>query len=262
MNIKKGASLSALASRLLRFVIYIVFIGYTVYSAIHAANDTNRIVVIVLAIAAIAGAIYYEVLQFYYEKAVYQLNYSCDPLTAQATYDHLQKIDIAGGYRSRRVIFDVLVSLALYQSDAVLQIIEDNDKIFRGTPDQLLIRNVSVFLAYVEAGNRSGARRAYPEIIKLKKVKIRGKKLAALYNWDELEALHCLMENDARKALTFYQKVNPQYMNNRELSQYCYYYAVCLKQTGNIPEAEKRIAQLDQIAGKLPVKQKAQDILK
>jgi hypothetical protein len=262
MNTKKGASLSAAAARIIRIIIYCIFIGYSIIQVYNASTFSARITYVIIAIAAIAGTAYYEVLQYNYEKAIYFLNYKCDPEAASAVYDHLQKLDFAGGFRSRRVIFDVLTDLSLYRAEEAVQLIENNDKIFRGTLDQLLIRNVSLFLAYVYAGNRSAARRAYPEAVKLKKVKIRGRKLAALYNWDELEALHYLVENDWRKAAASYRSVKPQYMNNRELSQYYYYYAVCMKQSGNMSEAEDLIQKLYTIAEKLPVKEKAEALLR
>jgi tetratricopeptide (TPR) repeat protein len=262
MNRKKSASLSAAASRILRFAIYIIFITYSLYQILHASALSAKITYSILSLAAIIGAIYYEILQYNYEKAIYQLNYECDPYGAKAVYDHLQKIDIAHGFRNRRVIFDVLYHLSLYQTEEAINQILHNDKIFRGSPDQLLIRNVSLFLANVEAGNHSGARRAYPDMIKLKKVKIHGRKLAPLYNWEELEALHYMIENDYHKATLAYRKVNPNYMNNRELTQYYYYYAVCELQCGNRKNAENFITKLKIIAGHLPIKKKAEELLK
>lgn len=60
----------------------------------------------------------------------------------------------------------------MYNSPEVISIINNNNKIFRGDLDQLFIRNVSLFLAYVEAGNRTAAKKAYPDVIKLKGTKI------------------------------------------------------------------------------------------
>ena len=256
-----GFGFSALGTRILHIIIYLIFLIYSVYFVITANTTTAKITYSVLAFIMLAVVIYYEYLQYQYEQAIKALNYDCDPEKGKLIFDNLQKRDLVHGFKNQRVIYDVLYNLAMYNSPEVISIINNNNKIFRGDLDQLFIRNVSLFLAYVEAGNRTAAKKAYPDVIKLKGTKIKGKKLAKLYNWDELEALHYYVLGDNKKAVTSYEKVNPAFMNNREATQYYYYYALSLRNLGKTAEASVLLNNIVEIANKLPVKQKAQELL-
>ena len=254
-------NLSAAATKILHAIIYLIFLVYSIYLIAGADNTGTRITYIVITVVMLSVVLFYEYLQYHYEQAIAALNYECDPEKSKALFDSMQKKDIVHAYRNQRVIYDVLYNLSKYQPDEVIRIIESNDKIFRGEIDQLLIRNASLFLAHIEANNKTAAKKAYPEVLKLKGTKIKGKKLSALYSWEELEALNYYISNDFKKAIKSYEAVKTNYMNNRQLTQYYYYYALSLAGAGRNDEARKTMTKVIKISNKLPVAIKAQEFL-
>lgn len=77
----------------------------------------------------------------------------------------------------------------------------------------------------------------------------------------EIYTLYYYVLGDNKKAVTSYEKVNPAFMNNREATQYYYYYALSLRNLGKTAEASVLLNNIVEIANKLPVKQKAQELL-
>lgn len=253
--------LSAAAAKIFHAIIYIIFLVYSVSLIVKADNTGTKITYIAITIIMLSVVLFYEYLQYHYEQSIKALNYDCDPAKSKEIFDALQKKDIVHAYRNQRVIYDVLYNLSVYRPDEAISIIESHDKIFRGDIDQLLIRNVSLFLAHIEANNKTAAKKSYPEALKLKGTKIKGKKLAALYSWEELEALNFYISNDYKKAVKSYETVKTNYMNNRELTQYYYYYALSLAGANRNDEARRTMAKVIEIANKLPVALKAQEFL-
>ena len=246
---------------MLHIIIYCVFLVYSIYLIQHAPSNDAQTAYIAITVIMLSVAVFYEYLQYHFEKAIKTLNYECDPEKSKMIFDSMQKKDPVHAFKNQRVIYDVLYNLAEYQYDDAIRLIQSNDKIFRGDIDQLLIRNVSLFLAHIEANNKTAAKKAYPEITKLKGAKVKGKKLASLYNWEELEALNYYISNDYKKAVSTYEKVQTDFMNSRELTQYYYYYALSLDSCGRKSEAEEKMNEIIKIGNKLPVCDKAREYL-
>ncbi len=259
---KTGAfGLSAGAARILHIIIYCIFLCYSIYLIQNAPNEGAQTAYIAITVIMLSVAIFYEYLQYHFEQAIKALNYECDPKKSKSIFDAMQKKDIAHAYKNQRIIYNVLYDLAMYQTEDAINLIQSNDRIFRGDIDQLLIRNASIFLANIEADNKTAAKKAYPDVIKLKGAKVKGKKLAALYNWDELEALNYYISNDFKKAVSTYEKVQTNFMNHRELTQYYYYYALALDRCGRKQEAQEKMNELLKIGNRLPICEKARSFM-
>lgn len=244
---------SAEAKRTIHIIIYIIFLFYSIYLIAQAPSVAVKIAYIAITIIFLTIAVFAEYLEYLSEKAIKALNYECNPEKAKEIYDKLQKFDFFKSYKNNRILFDTIYNLAIYEPNTAIKLIQDNDKYFRLNIDALLIRNVSLFIAYVESNNKTQAKKAYPEIIKLKGGKVKGKKLSPLYNWDELEALHYYISNDFDKACKAYKNVNPLYMNNKEKTQYYLFYYKSLLQNKETEEANQIKQELDKVCNLLPV---------
>lgn len=253
MTKKKNYLFGPEAKRIIHIVLYVIFLIYSIYLISSAPDIAVKVTYATITIVFLGIACWAEYLEFLYQKAIKTLNYACNPEKALCIFESLLKKDFFRSYKNSKIIFDVLCALSTYNGNSVINLIEQNDKIFRSSIDQLLIRNTCVFLAYVELDNKTQAKKAYPEIAKLKNTKVKGKKIAPLYNWVELEALYYMVSNDYKKALTLYEQVNPTYMNNREKTQYLYYYAKVLIQNKQTDKAKEKLQECLSISNKLEV---------
>lgn len=251
-NITK-ISLNPNSKRIVHIIIYIIFIIYSVNSAFKMDDIPSKIILLLIVSIVLFFAIYADYLEGLSNSAIKALNYDCDPDRALEILNKLEKKDFVNHYKKgSNILLKALISLAKFETDKVIQIIEGNDKIFRASLDMLYIRNTTLYFAYIYADNKTQAKRIYPEIIKLRGSKVKGKKLSPVYSWEELEALYYLVNNDFKKAAKTYKTVNMTYMNNKEKAQVLYYKSICLVNTDQIDEAKESLNECISIANKLP----------
>lgn len=246
-------SFSSEAKRIIHIIIAIIFLFYSIYLINQASTVPVKIAYIAITVIFLSVYVYVEYLEYLSERAIKTLNNECNPEKAKAIYDKLQKINFFKSYKNNRILFDAIYYLAIYEPQNTIKLLQDNDKYFRSNIDALFIRNVSLFIAYIESGNKTQAKKAYPDIIKLKGSKVKGKKLSPLYNWDELEALHFYISNDFDKACKTYRKVNISHMNNKEKTQYYLFFYKSLLQNKEIDEANQVKNELDKVCNLLPI---------
>jgi len=241
--------------RILSSIMYLLFVFIIFNFVLTLTSLFAQVIVSVFTLAILAMSIYYEYLRYLLEQAIKSLNYDCDPEACLDYLNLIKKKDYFKGMNSDTTLLKALYLLATYQNDEVLKLIEDNDKLFRGNVDQLLIRNATIFIANVQRNNKSQAKKTFQDVLKLKELqgKKRKNKMSQLYSWEELDALYLYISNDYKKAVKAYSHVNPQYMNNREKSQYYYYYLQALKKSNKLDKAKEIEIKLKGVANKLAV---------
>lgn len=240
------------AKRFLHIIIYGLFIYYTWTFIQQAPSTETKLFYALLALTSLVVTCLSEYLSYLSDKAIKTLNYKCNPEEAKTIYDQLQKLDFFKSYKKRRILFDLLYHLALLNSNQAIALIENHDKFFRSSLDALFIRDTSLFIAYIQSDQKGKAKRIYPDILRLKDRKVKGKKLSSLYHWDELEALYQYISNHPDKACQIYQDINMSYMNNKEKSQVFFFYYQSLLKLNRIQEANDTLHKLQAVQGKLP----------
>lgn len=246
-------SFSAEAKRFVHIIIYIIFLCYSAYLIFEAPLLSVKIVYSFITIVFLSIAVFSEYLEYLSESAIKALSYECNPEKALILYNKIDRLDFFRSYRKNRVLFDTLYNLAIYEPKSAIDLILNNDKYFRSNIDALFIRNVSLFIAYIEMDNKTQAKKAFPDIIKLKGAKVKGKKLSPLYSWEELEALHHYISNEYDKAVRSYQTVNTKYMNNKEKTQVYLYYYKSLIATKEFDKAAEIKLLLEATCNMLPI---------
>ncbi len=231
--------------RFINYIFYALFLLFAI-SLITAEQSLIAQVLYSILVAAILYVVLTkEHLDSLVQKAIYAMNFEMDYAKAKEIYDSVEKKDIFKSYRKQRILFDVLWHLGRFESQIALNLIEANKKYFSSNLDSIYIRNTSSFYAYIQLGNRTQANRMYPEITKLRSARLNGKKLSALYNWEELEALHHFINKDYKKAKKSFTQVNTQNMNNKEtlmVSLFQYFTHLQLNEP-NTPELLQQIKQ-------------------
>lgn len=225
---------------LIRLLVYLVFLAYGIYNCLTIKNPISLTVIAVVTITFLGVAVYYEHLKYLYYKAIISLNNNCDLTEAVKIFDTLQKRDYLKGFEKERIIFDCLINLTNFDTDKVIQLVKDNPKIFKANPNQLLLGNGLLFLAHAYGFQRKKAEKAYPEVIKVSKIK----KITPIYNLNVIDGIYHYMANDHKKALQSFSSVDISYMNNRECAEFYYFYALLAKALSNSELYETNKAKL------------------
>lgn len=242
--------------RIFQLFIFVLFFLISMNIIIETSETSSKIFYAVLMVLFLSIACLSEYLEYLSEQAIKALNNECNPAKSVAMYNRLQKFDIFKAYKKRRILYDLLYYAAIQDFETVNQHIEKHKEFFQSTLDARLIMLVTSFIASIHTNKKSQAKKYYLEIINLRnfseKLKDKKKKVNPLFNWDELEALHYYSGEQFEKACRTYEKCNTTYMNNKEKSQYTYFYYKSLLEIGHIEKANEILCQLNQIKGELP----------
>lgn len=223
-NIRKHA-FSEKWRNIISAIIYILFVVYSVYLIIYAEEVSTKLFYACLTIILISVTALSEYLRYLYRQAIKSLVMDCDPYKAQEIKQKLLKYDIFKAYKKTMIIFDLMVYTDLNQYDKCIELLDNNEKFFKQSLDNLLIRNYNYFKGYIGIDNKTKAKKYYQDTIKLKGAKIKGSKVSPLYSWEEIDAVYYLCIKDIKKSKAAFANTNTKMMNNRELSHFYYDYA-------------------------------------
>lgn len=248
-NIRKHA-FSEKGRNIITAIIYIFFVIYSIYLIIHAEEVSTKLFYACLTIILMSVAVLSEYLRFLYRQAIKTLVIDCDPYKAQEIEQKLLKYDIFKAYKKTMIIFDLMVYCDLNQYDKCIELLDNNEKFFKQSLDNLLIRNYNYFKGYIGIDNKTKAKKYYQDTIKLKGAKIKGSKISPLYSWEEIDAVYYLFIKDIKKSKAAFANTNTKMMNNRELSHFYYDYAQLDLLDNNLDAACEHLTQVLEISNK------------
>jgi tetratricopeptide (TPR) repeat protein len=242
----------------LNVIVLTIFIGYSI-SLMFEQSEFIGVVFFLIILVFFAGSmILKETLNFFFQKAIYQLTFECDPITAQQTINIVKKWDIFKGYNVPYVAFSSLVYIDTENAQAILDLFSEGNKLTKIGKDMILIKNYSLYKAFVILNNKTQIKKAYADLIKLKDFTHKGKKLSPLYAWFDIEAEYALLTNDSKEAFSILSKANTKALNLREQAHHLFLYANVETERGNITEALTHYETVIKIANKMVIKDKAQ----
>lgn len=223
-NIRKHA-FSEKWRNIISAIIYILFVIYSIYLIMHTEEFSSKLFYTCLTVILISVVALSEYLRILYRQAIKTLVMDCDPYKAQEIEQKLLKYDIFKAYKKTMIIFDLMVYTDLNQYDKCIELLDNNEKFFKQSLDNLLIRNYNYFKGYIGLDNKTKAKKYYQDTIKLKGAKIKGSKISPLYSWEEIDAVYYLCIKDIKKSKAAFANTNTQMMNHRELSHFYFDYA-------------------------------------
>ena len=245
------------AALILNTVILILFIGYAI-SLILAKPDLGNIVTVgFILVFFSAGMILKESLNFLFQKAIYQLTTECDPLAGFETMKTLRKYDLFKGYTTSFVAFSSLVYIDTDNAQALLDLFAPGNKLTQTGKDMILIKNYSLFKAYVILNNKTQMKKAYADLIKLKVLTNKKRGVSPLYAWFDIEGEFALLTNDVKEASSIFSKADIRYLNPRERAHHYMLVAQVEKEKGNREEAMSFYTQVTRIANKMALHDQA-----
>lgn len=248
-NIRKHA-FSEKWRNIISAIIYILFVIYSAYLIIHSEELSTKLFYACLTIILISVTALSEYLRLLYRKTIKTLVMDCDPYEAMELKQKLLKYDIFKAYKKTMIIFDLMVYTDLNQYDKCIELLDNNEKFFKQSLDNLLIRNYNYFKGYIGIDNKTKAKKYYQDTIKLKGAKIKGSKLSPLYSWDEIDAVYYFCIKDIKKSKAAFANTNTQMMNNRELSHFYYDYAQLNLLDNDLNAACDHLTQVIEISNK------------
>lgn len=205
-------------------IIYIIFCIYSGYIVFTAEKISQKILFGILFLFILFFALYAEYLRHLYHEAIKTIAFDALPQKGLNQFDELLKKDLFKSYKSPKVIYDTLYKADMLDPDGLLKTLQENEKYFHQSIDNLLIWHYNQFYANFLLGNNRIAQDEYTKIIRMKDVKVKGQKLSPLYNWEFIDALYQFSRKDYKKSFNCFKKVNTQNMNNREKLHYYYHY--------------------------------------
>jgi tetratricopeptide (TPR) repeat protein len=237
-------------------LVLLIFIGYSVY-LILGSTDIVRILFLLFILVVFTGAmVLKEILNFHFQKAIYQLTHDCDPLMAFETMKKVRKYDFLKGYTLSFVAFSSLVYIDTENPEALLELFAPDNKLTQTGKDMILIKNYSLYKAYVLLNNRTQMKKAYAELIRLKALRVKGKGLSPLYAWFDIEAEYALLTNDVKEASSILSKANTSALNAREKAHHLALVAAVEVEKGNIKDAKSIYEEIISIANKMSLKER------
>jgi hypothetical protein len=231
----------------LNILLYVLFVYFTLDLALKQEKAFDAIMYILLLVFFISFALLHEYLTFVFKKSIYALTVSANAEEAINEIQSLIKYDVFKSYAVSIFMFKCLAYLDQNQPNKVLELTQ-TDKLPKSSRDVVLMKNYAIFRAYVLLNNKTKMKKAYKDLIELKNIKIKGKKLSPLFSWDDIEAEYEWMMGDNKKALSHLAKSNVNVMNQREKAQH-YFLLGCVYQNLNRSSEAREQFKLVQALG-------------
>lgn len=213
---------------LIQITLYALFLGFIGNLAIHAKPGVSKIVLIILFLTILIMATIYEFLKFLFNKAVSSINDKCDPEKGKDLFNKLLKRDFFKLFSRNKFAFNLVYNLSTNNPKEVLNIIRNEEKYFNSTMNNRLIKSSTMMFAYALLDNTTQLKKTYNNLMEIKNNKSLYKQASPQFNWKELEALYELYSSNYKKAVSLYKNTELFNMNNREKTQYYYYYGKAL----------------------------------
>lgn len=191
---------------------YLIFAYMIISVIINRDFSVSGIAFLIIGVVSLFFGTKNELLKQKYNKALFTLNYACNPDKASKLYDELVEKDIFKIYRDDRALFDVMVELERGNAKKVLEIIEKDDEKFSANVELLLIKFYYQMRANLLLGNGKAINEIYNDVKNIAAMKKRPK----IFSYDELEGIHQLGLNNKGRALDCFKKINTIHMNPKE----------------------------------------------
>lgn len=242
----------------INIMILIIFIIFTTNLMLTKEDLGSFLTLAFILVFFSANMILKEFLNFFFQKAIYQLTTECDPLTGLQTMNNLRKWDVFKSYTISYVAFCSLVYVDTENAQALLDLFSADNKLTQSGKDMILIKNYSLYKAYVILNNKTQVKKAYAELIKLKMLTGKKKGLSPLYAWFDIEAEFALITNDPKEANSILSKANVSALNTRERAHHYYLIGLVESEIGDIEEARSLFNQVTKIANNMAIRNKAE----
>lgn len=201
-------------------LIYIIFSIYTINFIVKEHNLYVKLSFMIILIIFLSVSLWAEYLKYLYQSSIYHLNVTLNLNEAMKIFEKLNRLDFFKSYRKTFLIFNVLYEMCLENYEMCLSLIEQNDKFFRSSLDNLLIQKYTYFFCSYKYKKFDDVEKYYQDIQELKNLKIKKSKVSPLYNWDFVDAIYFKSKNNFHKSKLCFENTNTINMNSRELLTY------------------------------------------
>jgi hypothetical protein len=243
---------------IINVIAFVIFLIFGIQQINASAEIAGKTMLSMLIFTFLFFAIWYEWVRYVHRKAIYTLNFECDPEKAKAIMHKCKKLDFFNSYKNPNVIFDLLYHTDKQDAESLINLIQTHEKsLLKRSLDMLLVYNYSMFTYNRMIGNKTQCRKFHQGMLELKDKKIKGKRISPLYNWEMLDAELHLVNQDYKKAYASLNNTNISRMNNREQSYYTFYKLCCELQLNQPKKAKESMDFLNKHAKKLIIHQQA-----
>lgn len=236
---------------ILNILIYIAFFAYVLYLIIEAPKFSTKILYLFILVIVLGTCLYYEYLKQLYHRMVGLLINDCDPIKAWQSANLLTKRDIFKGFKGSLKIFNVLLLMDEGHYEECRRYLTNEDQFFRASIDNIFIKYHSELqLAWLlndpELGNS-----AMKGLNKIRNTN--RKKYSPLFSWDEIDGLHCYINDRYSKALTYLNHVDISKLNSREQTYLNVLIADTYRKAGKTNEIGSHLQTAKELGNKLAI---------
>lgn len=239
---------------LFKVMLYLFFIFIMINIALAYESLWMRIFVIATMLVVIAFNLLFDHLRGLLEKMQIALTIDCDLEEVEGLRTKFKQTDLLRGMKNDLLLFDVLYLLDQNRPEEVIALINSKEKFFSGQLDYLFIKYHSLLKAYSLLHDKEKANESYEAIDKLRQTSLRkkNKRMNLLYNWDQIDALHALVNHQFNQALQKYKACDTRNMNPRELLHFNYELGSVYKALSQSRKAHECFAEVRRISPKSP----------
>lgn len=235
-QIKRYYSKKEQTNLFLNLLAYVIFFVYSLSLILSKPEEPFTWFIGLIAIVFLAFSLLMEYIGYHYKKAIYLLTIQRDPKAGLIQIATVEKFDLLKSFKSACLIYRVLASLDLHETDTLSAFLEQIST--SQTKDLVLVKAYAQFKIQIFKQNKTQMKKAYTNLIALKDIKNKGKRIfSALFSWEDIQAEYEYLINDYKKAHSFLNSANTAAMNPRELDQHNLIKAKVLEQLGKPEEA-------------------------
>ncbi len=260
-TLKQYYSKKEQAQLTMNMIIYAIFTYFTTDLAFKQERQFDAVMYMFLLVFFIGFALLYEYLNFVFKKSIYALTIKCNAEQGLTELSALIKYDLFKSYSVSVFMFRCLAYIDMNQPNQVLATLEP-DRVPKSSRDVTLMKNYALFRASVLLNNKTKMKKAFRDLIELKTIKVKGKRLSPLFSWDDIEAEFEYMMGDHKKSLSHLNKSNVNAMNQREKVQHYYQLGCVYRELKRTSEARENFKLVQALGGTMHQVQLATENLK
>lgn len=236
------------AQLIFNLVLYSIFLYFTIDLIIQNESIAGKVFLFSILVVFLGITLLHEYLTYQYRSAIYSLTKEANAQVGMQKLKKLKKLDILKSYDVSIFMFKCLAFIDIADPLQTLSHVDQKDTP-TSSKDVTLMKAYALFRANIQLNNKTQTKKAYQKLIELKNLKIKGKSFSPLFSWNDIDAEYEIMMKDYKKALSFLNQAQEEFMNNREKAHHYYLHGLALYHLNDFKQAIEKFTNCVNVGG-------------